>query len=63
MVAAVLGEGLRYEGRSVCGCGKEPKYRPRTRAEPRERRLVAARDGLPLSEALARPDPLTPMNR
>ncbi|GGW58080.1 hypothetical protein GCM10010503_38880 [Streptomyces lucensis JCM 4490] len=59
MVAAVLGEGLRYEGRSVCGCGKEPKYRPRTRAELRVRRIIAARDGLPLSQVLARPDPLT----
>lgn len=60
-MAAVLGEGLRYEGLSVCGCGKEPKYRPRTRAELRVRRTVAARDGLPLSEALSRPDPLTPL--
>ncbi|GAB2576685.1 hypothetical protein GCM10027168_07000 [Streptomyces capparidis] len=59
VVAAVLGEGLRYEGLSVCGCGKEPKYRPRTRAELRARQTVAARDGLPLSEALSRPDPLT----
>lgn len=59
VVAAVLGEGLRYEGRSVCGCGKEPKYRPRTRAELRVRRIIAARDGLPLSQVLARPDPLT----
>lgn len=60
VVAAVLGEGLRYEGLSVCGCGKEPKYRPRTRSELRVRRVVAARDGLPLSETLSRPDPLTP---
>ncbi|SBT90329.1 hypothetical protein GA0115233_101766 [Streptomyces sp. DI166] len=60
-VAAVLGEGLRYEGRTACGCGKEPKYRPRTRAEVRVRRTVAAREGLALSEALSRPDPLTPL--
>ncbi|KAB2976879.1 hypothetical protein F8R89_35645 [Streptomyces sp. SS1-1] len=61
VVAAVLGAGLRYEGRSVCGCGREPTYRPRTRAELRARRSVATRDGLPLSEALSRPDPLTPL--
>jgi hypothetical protein len=60
VVAAVLGEGLRYEGRSACGCGKEPKYRPRTRAELRVRRILATRDGLPLSETCSRPDPLTP---
>jgi hypothetical protein len=59
-VAAVLGAGLRYEGRPVCGCGKEPKYRPRTRAEVRARRIAAAREGLPLSETLSRVDPLTP---
>ncbi|MFB7285946.1 hypothetical protein [Actinacidiphila glaucinigra] len=59
-MAAVLGEGLRYEGRSACGCGKEPEYRPRTRAELRQRRIVAARYGLPLSETLSRPDHLTP---
>ncbi|MGW1530955.1 hypothetical protein [Streptomyces aureus] len=60
VVAVVLGEGLRYEGLSACGCDKEPKYRPRTRAELRARRTVADRDGLPLSEALSRPDPLAP---
>ncbi|MEU9114374.1 hypothetical protein AB0D04_21940 [Streptomyces sp. NPDC048483] len=60
VVAAVLGEGLRYEGRSVCGCVKEPKYRPRTRAELRARRVAAARAGLPLAETLSRVDPLTP---
>ncbi|WP_330236520.1 hypothetical protein [Streptomyces sp. NBC_00566] len=61
VVAAVLGEGLRYEGREACGCGKEPKYRPRTRAALRARRAVAARQGLPLAEVLSRPDPSTPM--
>ncbi|WP_416973129.1 hypothetical protein [Streptomyces sp. 4F14] len=61
VVAAVLGEGLRYDGRSGCGCGKEPKYRPRTRAELRARRAVAVREGVPLREALSRPDPLTPV--
>jgi DNA-directed RNA polymerase subunit RPC12/RpoP len=60
VVAAVLGEGLRYEGRTACGCGKEPRYRPRTRAELRARRAVAAREGLPLSETLSRPDPQAP---
>ncbi|MFG2589927.1 hypothetical protein OG379_32795 [Streptomyces sp. NBC_01166] len=60
VVAAVLGEGLRYEGRSACGCDREPRYRPRTRAELRARRAVAARDALPLAEALSRPDPLVP---
>ncbi|MEU5540600.1 hypothetical protein [Streptomyces sp. NPDC020362] len=63
MVAAVLGEGLRYEGLTACGCGKEPKYRPRTRADLRARRTVATRDGLPLAETLSRPDPLTPASR
>ncbi|UUU24663.1 hypothetical protein [Streptomyces sp. DSM 40750] len=61
VVAAVLGEGLRYEGLTGCGCGKEPKFRPRTRAELRARRVVAERTGVPLAEVLARPDPLTPM--
>lgn len=56
----MLGEGLRYEGRPVGGCGEEPKYRPRTRAELRVQRIVVARDGLGLSEMLSRPDPLTP---
>ncbi|MGV9318756.1 hypothetical protein [Streptomyces sp. NPDC003660] len=57
VVAAVLGEGLRFDGRSGCGCAKEPKYRPRTRAELRVRRIVASRDGVPLAEVLARVDP------
>ncbi|MGW4226405.1 hypothetical protein ACWEG1_23460 [Streptomyces bauhiniae] len=57
MVAAVLGEGLRFDGRSGCGCRKEPKYRPRTRAELRMRRIVALRDGVALAEVLGRVDP------
>ncbi|MET8980122.1 hypothetical protein ABZX85_31415 [Streptomyces sp. NPDC004539] len=61
VAAAVLGEGLRYEGRSGCGCGREPKYRPRTRAELRARRIAAEREGVALSETLSRPDPLTPV--
>lgn len=59
VVAAVLGEGLRYEGRSGCGCTKEPEFRPRTRAQLRARQVAAARLGLPLPQALSRPDPLT----
>ncbi|MBL1287958.1 hypothetical protein JKV81_14070 [Streptomyces sp. For3] len=60
VVAVVLGEGLRYEGLSACGCGKEPRYRPRTRAALRARRSAAAREGVPLSQALSRPDPWIP---
>ncbi|RKN41168.1 hypothetical protein [Streptomyces hoynatensis] len=60
VVAAVLGEGLRYEGLSPCGCGKEPRYRPRTRAALRARRIAAARSGLPPAETLSWPDPLPP---
>ncbi|MFB9907068.1 hypothetical protein [Allokutzneria oryzae] len=56
VVATVLGEGLRYDGLTPCGCGKEPKYRPRTRAEVRTRRVAAQREGVPLSETLARRD-------
>ncbi|MCX5414639.1 hypothetical protein [Streptomyces sp. NBC_00059] len=57
VVAAVLGQGLRYEGRSACGCDREPEFRPRTRAELRARRVLSSRSGIPLSEALARRDP------
>lgn len=60
VVAVVLGEGLRFDGRSGCGCRKEPKYRPRTRAELRVRRIVALRDGVVLAEVLGRGDPSTP---
>ncbi|MEU3795655.1 hypothetical protein [Streptomyces fructofermentans] len=56
-VAAVLGAGLRYEGREACGCGKEPKFRPRTRAQLRARRIAASRTGTPLAEMLGRADP------
>ncbi|MEV4927486.1 hypothetical protein [Streptomyces roseoverticillatus] len=61
VVAAVLGEGLRYEGREPCGCGKEPKFRPRTRAQLRARRIAADRAGAPLAETLAWPDPYSPL--
>ncbi|MEV7214420.1 hypothetical protein AB0O31_15160 [Kitasatospora cineracea] len=59
VVAAVLAAGLRYEGFEPCGCRREPKFRPRTRAQLRARRAVAARTGTPLAELLARADPLT----
>ncbi len=52
-VAAVLEAGLTYEGFEPCGCGREPKYRPRTAAQVRSRRQVAARRGLTEAEALA----------
>ncbi|WSF21230.1 hypothetical protein OG566_37660 [Streptomyces sp. NBC_01353] len=57
VVAAVLNAGLRYEGRESCGCGKEPKFRPRTRAQLRARRIAAARTGTPLADLLGRADP------
>lgn len=60
VVAAVLAAGLAYEGFEPCGCGRKPAYRPRTRAQLRARRAVAARTGAPLAEVLARVDPLTP---
>ncbi|WP_328465287.1 hypothetical protein OHA21_43190 [Actinoplanes sp. NBC_00393] len=56
-VAAVLGAGLLYEGFEVCGCGREPKFRPRTRAQVRMRRRVARRLGVPEAEAIAARDP------
>ncbi|GAB1824012.1 hypothetical protein [Herbidospora sp. RD11066] len=34
-VAAVLAAGLRYDGFETCGCGREPKPRPRTKAQVR----------------------------
>ncbi|MFD5140679.1 hypothetical protein ACFWMX_31295 [Streptomyces sp. NPDC058378] len=60
VVAVVVGEGLRYEGLSARGCGKEPRYRPRTRAALRARRSAAVREGVPLSQVLSRPDPWIP---
>ncbi|BDT92504.1 hypothetical protein IFM12275_24800 [Nocardia sputorum] len=56
VVAAVVGAGLRYEGFEPCGCGWEPKYRPRTRAELRAHRKFATRNAVPLADALARPN-------
>ncbi|MGW2706954.1 hypothetical protein [Streptomyces sp. NPDC001340] len=54
----VLGAGLRYEGFEPCGCGRDPKFRPRTRAQLRARRRVATRTGTPLAELLGQADPL-----
>ncbi|MEU9862562.1 hypothetical protein AB0D99_16990 [Streptomyces sp. NPDC047971] len=59
VVAAVLGAGLRYEGREPCGCVRRPAFRPRTRAQLRARRIAAARSGRPLAELLGSPDPET----
>ncbi len=56
-VAAVLGAGLRYDGFEPCGCGRQPKYRPRSTAQVRARRRVAARNGLSDAEALSLRDP------
>ncbi|WP_282204658.1 hypothetical protein [Kitasatospora fiedleri] len=58
VVAVVLAAGLRYEGFEPCGCRREPKFRPRTRAQVRARRIVAARTGAPLADLLGRADPL-----
>ena len=60
VVTAVLNAGLRYDGFEPCGCGRQPKFRPRTRAQLRARRIAAARTGTPLVELLSRPDPLEP---
>lgn len=56
-VAAVLATGMRYDGFEFCGCGREPKYRPRSSAEVRARRQVAARKGLSEAETLSLRDP------
>ncbi|MGW5779901.1 hypothetical protein [Streptomyces sp. NPDC003863] len=58
VVAVVLNAGLRYEGFESCGCGRDPKFRPRTRAQLHARRRVAARTGAPLAELLGQADPL-----
>lgn len=57
VVAAVLSAGLRYDGYDSCGCGREPKFLPRTRAELRARRDHAARYALPPADILSRRDP------
>lgn len=41
-VEAMLNAGLRYGGFEPCGCGREPKSRPRTSAQVRTRRGLGA---------------------
>jgi hypothetical protein len=57
VVAAVLNAGLRYEGFDGCGCTHDPKFRPRTTAQVRARRRIAARTGTDEAAALAARDP------
>ena len=56
-VASVLTAGLRYEGFETCGCSREPKFRPCTSAQVRQRSQLAARNRVPIAEALAARDP------
>ena len=56
-VTAVLTAGLRYEGFKARGCSRQPKFRPHTRAQVRQRRRLAARNGVPIADALAARDP------
>jgi hypothetical protein len=56
-VTAVLTAGLRYEGFETCGCSREPKFRPRTRAQVRLRQRLARRSDLPVEMALALREP------
>jgi hypothetical protein len=56
-VAAVLEAGLRYEGFETCGCGRDPKFRPRTGAQVRARRRLADRTGIGVAVMLAARDP------
>jgi hypothetical protein len=58
VVVVVLNAGLRCEGFESCGCGRDPKFRPRTRAQLRARRIVGARAGTPLVELHGQADPL-----
>jgi hypothetical protein len=57
VIAAVLGAGLRYEGFTVCGCSRDPGFRPRTKAQVRARRRLAARTGASEAALLAARDP------
>ncbi|MEV5750680.1 hypothetical protein AB0L00_22900 [Actinoallomurus sp. NPDC052308] len=52
-VAAVLAAGLRYEGFEMCGCGHDPKYRPRTATEVRARLRAGTRAGLADAQSLS----------
>ncbi|AGZ45258.1 hypothetical protein [Actinoplanes friuliensis] len=56
-VAAVLAEGLRYDGFETCGCARQPKFRPRTSPQIRQRRRLATRRGLPFATLLTTRDP------
>ena len=56
-VAAVLAVGLRYEGFEPCGCGRDPKYRPRTGTAVRIRRRIAARTDVDEAIVLASREP------
>jgi hypothetical protein len=57
-VAAVLTAGLRYEESfDACGRSRQPEFRPRTRAQVRQRRRLAARNGVAIADALATRDP------
>ncbi|MFI1464852.1 hypothetical protein [Nocardia carnea] len=51
VVAAVLATGLRYDGYEPCGCSREPKPRPRTRAELRASLNGPTRHHLTTAEA------------
>jgi hypothetical protein len=57
VVDAVLGAGLRYEGFTFCGCSRDPKFRPRTKAQVGARRRLAARTGAAEAALLAARDP------
>ncbi len=59
-VAAVLGAGLRYEGLEPCGCGKRPRFRPRTGAGGPGPPGRGGPHRVPVAEALARRDPAVP---
>jgi hypothetical protein len=56
VVADVLGAGLAYDGFERCGCGREPKFRPRTKSQVKARMRKAAREGVSPKEALAAVD-------
>ena len=60
VVAAVLTAGLWYEGWDLCGCGRDPKFRPRTNAELRARCRLAVRTGIPDRRMLSAADPYAP---
>ncbi|GGL45351.1 hypothetical protein GCM10011588_70090 [Nocardia jinanensis] len=57
--AAILTAGPRFHGYEPCGCGREPKYPPRTRAELRARSIHAARHASPPAAAQTRRNPWT----